>query len=122
LEGVRQVMAQYPTSVPQTVTVQNALDSTLMAKYIETPMLALMAAVTATVLDNMLTSKITIVLSGCLLIAIIIFCWRLVWEPYLAEQNAKICRTKGLLNLIPMRLVKKNELLRNEFISGKLEK
>jgi hypothetical protein len=45
-----------------------------------------------------------------------------VWLPYLDELNVKIWKTKGLLNLIPIRVVKDNDMLKNEFISGKFER
>ena len=83
-------------------------------------MLAVLSAVEGTVQQNITSSRLAIILTGSFFIAIIFLCWRLIWTPYLEEMNHKIWRTKGLLNLIPMRVVKNNEMLKNEFISGKL--
>jgi len=66
-------------------------------------------------------SKWIIILSGSLILVAFVVCYKLVWLPYLQELNIKIWKTKGLLNLIPMRIVKNNEMLKNEFISGKFE-
>lgn len=48
--------------------------------------------------------------------------YRVLWLPYLKELNVKIWRTKGMLNMIPMNIIIKNERLKNEFTSGILEK
>lgn len=42
----------------------------------------------------------------------------LIWMPYLKNLNTKIWRTKGMLNMIPMDIISKNENLKNAFISG----
>mmetsp|Transcript_69131 Transcript_69131/g.104234 ORF Transcript_69131/g.104234 Transcript_69131/m.104234 type:complete len:103 (+) Transcript_69131:599-907(+) len=41
-----------------------------------------------------------------------------IWSPYLNNLNTKIWRTKGMLNMIPMDIISKNENLKNAFISG----
>ena len=41
-----------------------------------------------------------------------------IWTPYLKNLNTKIWRTKGMLNMIPMDIISKNENLKNAFISG----
>ena len=41
-----------------------------------------------------------------------------IWIPYLNNLNTKIWRTKGMLNMIPMDIISKNENLKNAFISG----
>ena len=43
-----------------------------------------------------------------------------MWKPYLKDLSVKIWRTKGILNLIPIDLMSKNENLTNKFISGDL--
>ena len=43
-----------------------------------------------------------------------------VWSPYLRNLSNKIWRTKGMLNMIPMDLIGKNENLKNLFMSGDL--
>ena len=48
-------------------------------------------------------------------------CFRLIWLLYWGGLNQKLWRTKGLLNLIEMRIVNDNEnndMLKSEFISG----
>lgn len=45
-----------------------------------------------------------------LFIALLIFV--IVWYPYLKSLNNKIWRTKGMLNMIPMDIIMRNERLR----------
>lgn len=59
------------------------------------------------------TSKMVIFISGGVFIFLLIICWRFFWTKYLSELNIKIWRTKGLLNLIPMRIITTNNLLKN---------
>jgi len=73
-------------------------------------------------INTLLTqSHLVIILTGVIFIVIILLSWRLVWLRYLSQLNVKIWRTKGLLNLIPMRIITANDLLKNEFTSGQLE-
>jgi len=41
-----------------------------------------------------------------------------IWIPYLKRLKEKIFRTKGMLNMIPMNIITKNESLKTEFIQG----
>jgi hypothetical protein len=45
LEDLRSVLSQYPSSVPQSVRITKTLEYNTLAKYIETPMLAIMSAI-----------------------------------------------------------------------------
>lgn len=51
-------------------------------------------------------------------IILIVVVFFLIWTPYLRNLNTKIWRTKGMLNMIPMDIISKNENLKNAFISG----
>lgn len=51
-------------------------------------------------------------------ILLIFFVFFLIWTPYLKNLNQKIWRTKGMLNMIPMDIISKNENLKYAFISG----
>lgn len=39
--------------------------------------------------------------------------WWVFWKNYIAELNMQIWRTKGMLNIIPMRIISNNEVLKN---------
>jgi len=41
-----------------------------------------------------------------------------LWMKYLKSLNDKIFRTKGMLNMIPMDIISKNEYLREKFVGG----
>jgi len=43
-----------------------------------------------------------------------------VWVPYLKRLTSQIFRTKGLLNMIPMAMLKKNKALKETFISDEV--
>jgi hypothetical protein len=120
LEDLRAVLSQYPTTVPQNVRIAKILEYDQVVKYIETPMLAVMSSVEASIESRVELSKLIIILSGSLFIMILLLCWKFIWTKYLSTLNIKIWRTKGLLNLIPMRIITANNHLKNEFTSGQL--
>lgn len=60
--------------------------------------------------------KVKLVLFYILLLLVGVF----IWLPYLKNLSNKIFRTKGMLNMIPMDIISKNENLKNLFISGDL--
>jgi len=41
-----------------------------------------------------------------------------VWTPYLRNLKNKIWRTKGMLNMIPIEIIKENDKLKKAFTSG----
>lgn len=43
-----------------------------------------------------------------------------IWTPYLKRVRDDIWRTKGMLNMIPMEIITKNENLKNLFTSEEL--
>jgi len=43
-----------------------------------------------------------------------------LWLPYLRGLSENIWRTKGMLNMIPMDLIKEHEALRNQFTTSSL--
>jgi hypothetical protein len=49
-----------------------------------------------------------------------LFVFIFVWQPYLRGLKDKIFRTKGMLNMIPMDIISKNESLRGLFLSGNI--
>lgn len=51
---------------------------------------------------------------------VLIFLILLVWLPYLKRLTSQIFRTKGLLNMIPMAMLKKNKALKETFISNEV--
>mmetsp|Transcript_40637 Transcript_40637/g.36083 ORF Transcript_40637/g.36083 Transcript_40637/m.36083 type:complete len:92 (+) Transcript_40637:455-730(+) len=44
----------------------------------------------------------------------------LIWIPYLKRVRNNIWRTKGMLNMIPMSMIKSNEHLKELFTRGEL--
>jgi hypothetical protein len=122
LEDIRSIISSYPSSAPKAVLVSKALEYNVLVKYLETPMLAILSAVQSDTQSIGQRSSLVIILTGCLFMVLVGISWQLVWRRYLNNLNVKIWRTKGLLNLIPMRIITSNDLLKNEFTSGQLEK
>jgi len=118
---MRSVLSLYPTTIPQNVHRDKIIEYDKIVKYIETPMLAVMRSIEASIDSRVELSKLIIVLSGSVFILILLLCWKFIWANYLSTLNIKIWRTKGLLNLIPMRIITANNHLKNEFTSGQLE-
>ena len=48
------------------------------------------------------------------------FIFFFVWSPYLKKVSNNIWRTKGMLNMIPMDVITRNERLKDLFTSGEL--
>jgi uncharacterized membrane protein len=113
LESIRSFISQYNSTVPRSVLTSNVLIFDILTKYIETPMLAILTSVTTNLSNTIEKSRIIILFSGGAFILALVLCWRLFWTRYLSELNIKIWRTKGLLNLIPMRIITSNDLLKN---------
>lgn len=120
LEDIRSLLSQYPTSVPKQVLASKMMEYDILVKYIEAPMLAILQSAHSSIDKMVQQSELTIILSGSIFLGLVLLSWRLVWLHYLSQLNVKIWRTKGLLNLIPMRIITANDLLKNEFTSGQL--
>jgi hypothetical protein len=121
LESIRSLVSQYNSSVPRSVLAANVIVFDILAKYIESPMLAVLSSLSANLSKTMAGSRTVVLVSGVIFMLVLILCWKILWTRYLSELNIKIWRTKGLLNLIPMRIITSNDLLKNEFASGQLE-
>ena len=48
------------------------------------------------------------------------FAFFFLWQPYLKNLKDKIFRTKGMLNMIPMDIISKNEGLRVQFLGDNI--
>jgi len=84
-------------------------------------MLVILSAVQSNIQLINQQSGLIIFLIGALFILFVLLSWQLIWRRYLNNLNVKIWRTKGLLNLIPMRIITSSDVLKNEFTSGQLE-
>ena len=50
-------------------------------------------------------------------ILLIIFIFVGVWTPYLANLSKKIWKTKGMLNMIPLDIIKNNSVLEEHILA-----
>ena len=55
-----------------------------------------------------------------LFVAFVFVIFVYIWSKYLGNLSSKIWRTKGMLNMIPMDLISKNQNLKTKFINGDL--
>ena len=51
-------------------------------------------------------------------IVFMLFVFVLIWTPYLRKLSQNIWRTKGMLNMIPMDVMSRNENLKANFMSN----
>jgi len=65
---------------------------------------------------NSLLNMLLIALSVVFLLVLFLFCWR----PYLNSLNKSIWRTKGMLNMIPMKAFNNNKVLKEAILNGDL--
>lgn len=93
-----------------------------LIKYLESPMLKIIYGTENSVKATNESYQLVLIICSTIFLVIVVGFWRLIWTIYIEELNNKIWRTKGMLNIIPMRIITANELLKNEFASGQLEK
>jgi len=109
---------QDPTNIIASVNSAKFTESEVIVDYIMPPMQELITIYLAAYndyLDQVETDEIikfVVYLIWCICIVLPI------WFKYLRTLNDKIFRTKGMLNMIPMEIVHKNEALREVFIKG----
>lgn len=53
-------------------------------------------------------------------IVLLLVLFLVIWRPYLKNLNNNIWRTKGMLNMIPMKAIKDNPALKEAIIDGDL--
>ena len=53
-------------------------------------------------------------------IILLFFVFVVLWHPYKKELNDKIYKTKGMLKMIPIDIISKDENLKNTFLSGNI--
>ena len=63
-------------------------------------------------------SKQTEIIKFVIYILFCVFVFVILWLPYRKNLSDKIFRTKGMLNMIPMDIITKNEGLKNLFLAG----
>ena len=64
------------------------------------------------------TELVTTKIKFSVIIITIAILFIFVWTPYLKNLSNKIWRTKGMLKMIPLEIITKNENLKNAFLSG----
>lgn len=61
-----------------------------------------------------------VIIVFCIIIGLSVFF--LLWIPYVNNMNATMRRVRGMLNMIPMNVISKNEILKKELTDGELLK
>lgn len=59
-----------------------------------------------------------LIMLGSIIFMLIIFCC--CWRPYLKNLNKDIWRTKGMLSMIPMKVIKENNALKDAIVNENL--
>lgn len=55
-----------------------------------------------------LTYELVLIICSTIFLVIVAVFWRTLWKIYIEDLNNKIWRTKGMLNIIPMRVITAN--------------
>ena len=122
LEEVRTILSMQTIPNRPQLLEQKIIEYESLIKYLENPMLKIISGTEKEVTDTNSLYELVLIICSTIFLAIVVGFWRIVWTIYIEELNNKIWRTKGMLNIIPMRIITANELLKNEFASGQLEK
>lgn len=59
-----------------------------------------------------------LIMVASIIFLLVIFCC--CWRPYLKNLNKDIWRTKGMLSMIPMKVIKENKALENAIVNENL--
>lgn len=92
---------------------QKMVEYETLEKYLESPMLEVIAGTEDEVVNINQSYELVLIICSTIFLVIVGAFWRLIWTIYIEELNNKIWRTKGMLNIIPMRIITANELLKN---------
>jgi len=89
-------------------------------KYIMPPLADLKTSYEAAFQDYLDSQKKIEIIKFVLFIIFCFFVFFFLWQPYLKNLKDKIFRTKGMLNMIPMDIISKNESLRGQFLGDNI--
>lgn len=87
---------------------QKMVEYETLEKYLENPMLEVIAATEDQVTNINASYELVLIVCSTIFLVIVGVFWRLIWTIYIEELNNKIWRTKGMLNIIPMRIITAN--------------
>jgi len=88
--------------------------------YIMPPLAALKTSYESAFQDYLDSQKRIEIIKFVLFILFCFFAFFFLWQPYLKNLKDKIFRTKGMLNMIPMDIISKNEGLRVQFLGDNI--
>lgn len=91
-----------------------------MQKYLEAPLFSLSGIFSAAFTETLALTKQMVSIKFAVFVILLLVLFVFAWLPFLRELNAKIWMTKGMLNMIPLRLVSQNEKLKEQLISGNI--
>jgi len=115
------------TPVPTVPAAQTAsfatakfLQSDNIMSYIMPPLADLKASYQSAFQDYLDAQKKIEIIKFVLFILFCFFVFFFLWQPYLKNLKDKIFRTKGMLNMIPMDIISKNESLKGQFLGDNI--
>jgi uncharacterized protein YcnI len=106
----------------KTTTLNSAkfTESDNIMKYIMPPLADLKTSYESAFQDYLDAQKNIEIIKFVLFILFCFFAFFFLWQPYLKNLKDKIFRTKGMLNMIPMDIISKNESLRGQFLGDNI--
>jgi PAS domain S-box-containing protein len=94
--------------------------STQLLQFIEPPIAQLLDLYSQAFYSYITTGLNNFKIIFAVFIVFLALVYVFIWSPYLANLSNKIWRTKGMLNMIPMDIIAKNENLKQAFTTGDL--
>lgn len=88
--------------------------------YVMPPLADLKTSYESAFQDYLDAQKKIEIIKFVLFILFCFFAFFFLWQPYLKNLKDKIFRTKGMLNMIPMDIISKNESLRGQFLGDNI--
>jgi len=108
------------TPIATTLTSTKFTEADRIMKYIMPPLADLKTSYEAAFQDYLDSQKKIEIIKFVLFIIFCFFVFFFLWQPYLKNLKDKIFRTKGMLNMIPMDIISKNESLKGQFLGDNI--
>lgn len=109
---------QLNTTISKNINAQKLTDALSGTNYVMEPLQYLLEQFEIKYQDYLSDAKRTQIIKFVVYLCFCLLVFVLLWLPYRKNLNDKIFRTKGMLNMIPMEIITKNENLKELFLKG----
>jgi len=89
-------------------------------KYLEAPLLQLCGGFLQGVSDSLEQTSQTIAIKFAVFTFVMLVLFVAAWLPFMRSLNAMIWMTKGMLNMIPLDMITRNDKLKEKLTTGSI--